>query len=405
MSDLRERILALPGMDALLPALEGEPPVYLVGGAVRDLLRGAGHVDLDVAVEGDAVATAREIAERLGGTAVEHGRFGTATVTAPGLSVDLATTRRETYPRPGALPEVEPAPLAADLGRRDFTINAMAAGLSGADLGLLHDPHGGRDDLAAGVIRILHERSFVDDPTRVLRAIRYEARLGARLDPLTETLAREAIETGALRTVSGKRLRDELIDLLNEPDMPEAVRRMCELRLDRALYPALLCDPDRADRAARGAAQVGAHRALSVLATMIAPDADALHPWLDRMAFPRPERETVARAAYSGPHLAHALRPGMPASELYDRLHGEPLEALVVALAWGAPDEAVLRYLGDVRGARLEVTGSDLIAAGVPESPALGRALEETLRRKLDGEIDGRDEELRVAVEIARGGG
>jgi len=171
-----DRIRALPGMERLLPALDGLPPAFLVGGAVRDLLLAGQTVDLDVAIEGDARATAREIAERLGGEVVEHERFGTATVKAGDLDVDLATTRRERYAEPGALPEVEPAGLSEDLGRRDFTINAMALGLSGDSLGVLEDPHEGREDLERGVIRVLHGRSFIDDPTRLLRALRYEAR-------------------------------------------------------------------------------------------------------------------------------------------------------------------------------------------------------------------------------------
>jgi tRNA nucleotidyltransferase (CCA-adding enzyme) len=319
--------------------------------------------------------------------------------------VDLAQTRRERYPEPGALPEVEPASLEEDLRRRDFTVNAMAAGLSADRLGVVIDPLGGEADLRDGVIRVLHERSFVDDPTRLLRAVRYEARLGASLDPRSEELALEAIGGRALETVSGKRIRVELVFLLEEPEMPTAVERICRLGLNRALYPCLLCLPDRAASAALGAADTGADRALAVLAALIAPDADALHPWLDRLAFTRPERERVARAAFTGPHLAHTLRADMPASQIHDLLHGEPLEALAVALAWGAPGEAVLRYVGDLRDARLEVTGADLLAAGVPESPALGRALEETLRRKLDGEVSGREEELRLALEFAREGG
>jgi tRNA nucleotidyltransferase (CCA-adding enzyme) len=401
---LRERIEALPGMDRLLPALDGLPPAYLVGGAVRDLLRGEVPLDLDVAVEGDAAEVARIVADRVGGTAEGWERFGTATVIAAGLRVDFARTRRETYAAPGALPDVEPAPLEEDLRRRDFTVNAMAASLNGDDLGALHDPFGGRADLDAGRIRVLHDASFTDDPTRILRALRYEARLGARMEPHTEQLARGAVAGGAMATVSGKRLRVELLLLLQEPEMPTAVERLCELRLDRALYPNFLCSPERAASAALGAAEVGADRALSVLAALIAPEADPLHAWLDRMAFPRGERECVARAAYRGPHLAHELKPGMPASVLYELLDGEPVEALAVALAWGAPGEPVLRYLSDLRGARLEVTGDDLLAAGVPQSPALGHALTETLRRKLDGEVSGRDAELKLAIELARAG-
>src|SRR3954452_22153105 len=148
-------------MAELLPALEGLAPAYLVGGAVRDLLRGVEPFDLDVAVAGDALDVAETVAERLGGEAQVHDRFGTATVIAPGLTVDFARTRRETYAQPGALPDVEPAPLEDDLRRRDFTVNAIAAALSHDELGVLYDPLGGQADLRAGAIRVLHERSFV----------------------------------------------------------------------------------------------------------------------------------------------------------------------------------------------------------------------------------------------------
>src|SRR5919109_4261194 len=242
--DLRERVRRLPGMEQLLPALEGLPPTYLVGGAVRDLLRGADAVDLDLAVEGNARSVARALAERLGGEAREHERFGTATVRAGDLVFDLATTRRETYDEPGALPRVTEAPLDEDLSRRDFTINAMAVGLTGDDLGHLYDPRGGLTDLDQGVVRVLHEGSFIDDPTRLLRAVRYEVRLGFRMDPVTERLARAAAIEGALQTVSGGRVRDELMDLLGEAQAPAGVRRMGELGLDLALHPALRADPE-----------------------------------------------------------------------------------------------------------------------------------------------------------------
>ncbi len=399
---LREQIEALPGMAMLLPALEGVDRAFLVGGAVRDLLRGTPPLDIDVTVEGDALATAATVAERLGGEVEPHERFGTATVLAPGLALDFAGTRRETYAAPGALPDVEPASLDEDLRRRDFTVNAIAAGLSHDELGVVHDPLGGRADLDAGVIRVLHERSFVDDPTRLLRAVRYEARLGAAMDPRTEELALEAADGGALDTVSGKRVRVELEFLFEEEEMPAALERLCALGIDRAMYPCLRCDPDRAASAALGAAETGAQRTLAVLAALIVPDSDALHPWLDRLSFPRPERERIARAASTGPHLAHRLRADMTDSAVHALLHGEPLEALAVALAWGAPGEPILRYVRDLRGAALEITGTDLIAAGVPESPAVGEALEETLRQKLDGHVSGRDDELRVALAVAR---
>jgi tRNA nucleotidyltransferase (CCA-adding enzyme) len=399
---LRERVRRLRGMERLLPALEGLPPAYLVGGAVRDLLRGARAVDLDLAVEGDARATARELAARLGGEAREHERFGTATVAARDLTFDLATTRRETYEAPGALPTVEEATLAEDLGRRDFTVNAMATGLTGDDLGHLYDPHGGLDDLGAGVVRVLHEKSFIDDPTRLLRALRYEARLGFSMDPDTESLARKAGAEGALGTVSGARVCDELMDLLGELEVPGAVERLHELGLDRGLHPALEADPQLVASAALGAATIGADRALSALAALCSENPLELATWVSDLGLHASQRDRVLRAARSAPEIARELRRELVPSQLHELLSPEPLEALALALAMRAPPEPVLRYMAELRHVRLEIDGGDLVAAGVPESPAVGRALQETLRRKLDGELAGRSEELEAALAIAR---
>ena len=279
-SDLRERIRRLPGAERLLPALAGLPPVYLVGGALRDLLRGAEAVDLDLAVEGDARSVARTLADRLGGSAREHERFGTATVRAPDLVFDLATTRTESYDEPGALPRVEAATLGEDLRRRDFTVNAMAAALAGDDLGHLYDPHGGLTDLHAGVVRILHPASFLDDPTRLLRAVRYETRLSFRMDDGSERAARAAVAEDALSAVSGARIRDELMDLLAEHEAPTAVARLRDLGLHHSLHPALEPDPELVASASLGAAAIGADRALASLAALVAGAPEALEPWV-----------------------------------------------------------------------------------------------------------------------------
>jgi tRNA nucleotidyltransferase (CCA-adding enzyme) len=401
-TDLRERIRRLPGVERLLPALQGLPPAYLVGGAVRDLLRGEDGVDLDIVVEGDARSVARALGARLGGRVREHERFRTATVTTDDLSFDLATSRRESYERPGALPTVEPAPLVEDLGRRDFTINAMAAGLTGDDLGHLYDPYGGLADLRAGLVRVLHDDSFVDDPTRLLRALRYEARLGLALEPDTERLARRAAAAGGLRTVSGARVRDELLDLLGELEAPAAVERLRDLGLDQAMHPALQADPELVASAALGAVTLGANRALSALAALIAGAPFELDGWLSDLHLQAHERDAVRRAARVAPSLAAELRRDLRPSELYDLLVREPPEALALALAMRAPPDPILRFVTDLRPVELEIGGEDLVAAGVPESPAVGEALRTVLRRKLDGELSGRDEELAAALEATR---
>lgn len=400
MDDLGERIRALPGADRLLPALEGLEPAWLVGGAVRDLMLGASAVDLDVAIEGDAREVARVLAERVGGKAVEHERFGTATVYADDLAVDLASTRRESYAQPGALPDVSPASLDEDLARRDFTINAMAGSLPGGEL---RDPHGGRGDLDAGVVRVLHPASFVDDPTRLLRAVRYESRFGFRMDEDTERLAREAIAAGALGTVSGARIRDELLDMLGEPSVALSVARMADLGLDRALSPVIGdAKPEQVAAAADAAEQRGGQRQFAALAAMAAPDPDDLVGWIEDLSLRAEDRDAVLHAARKGPQLVRSLEQTLPDSAIHALLHCELPETLGVALALGARQEPIDRYLERLSGARLEISGDDLRAAGVAEGPAIGRALRETLKRKLDGQVGGRDAELALALEIAK---
>jgi tRNA nucleotidyltransferase (CCA-adding enzyme) len=391
-------------MDALLPALEDLPPSYLVGGAVRDLLRGARHVDLDIALEGDARSAARALADRLGGTAREHQRFGTATVTTDRLAFDLATTRTEIYTEPGALPTVFAATLADDLRRRDFAINAMAVALSRDDLGHLYDPCDGLTDLETRTIRVLHPGSFFDDPTRLLRAVRYEVRLGFAMDENSERDARAAIAEDAMSTVSGARVRDELMELLAEFEVPNGVERMRDLGLDRALHAALDPDPELVASASLGAVAIGADRALAALAALCAANPVELDLWVAGLQLEARDRDAVSRAARVGRRLAHELKSReLAPSELRDLLAGEPPEALALALALGAPADPILRWVTELAAVGLEISGSDLIDAGVAEGPAIGRALAETLRRKLDGLVSGREQELATALELTRG--
>ena len=275
----------------------------------------------------------------------------------------------------GALPVVEPARIAEDLARRDFTVNAMAVGLTGDDLGELHDAHGGQEDLEGRRVRVLHERSFVDDPTRLLRAVRYEIRLGFRMDPDTERLAREA--TWALERVSGARVRDELLDLLAEPEAPAGLARLRELGVDRGLDPALDADPELAAAAALGAAETAADRRLAALAALVSRAPDELEPWVEALALGRGDRDRVMAAARQGPSLPRALRADPPPSAVHALLSCEPAETLAVALAHGAPAPPIHRFLAELRDVHLEISGDDLIAEGVPESPLIGRALNE----------------------------
>ena len=241
-----------PAFEAIAAASEGYDGVYLVGGTVRDILLGEESFDVDIAVEGDAIELAGRIADELGGRCRPHEKFGTAVVLYGDRErIDVVTARTEFYDAPAALPSVEHASIREDLFRRDFTINAMAVSLKGEDFGRLVDPFGGRRDLAEGTIRVLHNLSFIDDPTRIFRAVRYENRYGFRMDASTARLARGCIEMGLVGDLSSSRLRDELVALLEEDDVGHTILRLAELGADRAIHPHLAADEDAVSLAAR----------------------------------------------------------------------------------------------------------------------------------------------------------
>ena len=417
---VRERLDEIARLREVLPALSAvaaaHDGVYLVGGAVRDVLLGEQSLDLDVMVEGDAIALATELARARGGHAHPHEKFHTAVVTAPGegareIRVDVASARTEFYDAPGALPEVERSTLRHDLARRDFTINAMATSLRPDDLGATYDFFGGYPDLRRATVRVLHNLSFVEDPTRLLRAVRYEARLGFRMDNHTLSLARGCIEMRLVGDLSSARLRDELLDILAEPHVTAALARMGELGLDRALHPHVDARAAadlvvRADEVMQGPL-APARRPLVRLACLCAGmPGHEIYGWLGRLKIRRRDQDVVAAAVTLGPKVVERLgaRDAPAPSAMHELLEGQPLEVMVMAAVLAGEPEAVgerLRgYLERVRGTRLEITGEDLKAAGVPESPEIGEALRETLALKLDGFVSGRDEELRAALRI-----
>ena len=236
-----------PVLDAVTAVDGPYGGVYLVGGTVRDILLGEPSFDVDIAVEGDAIAFAKSLAEALAGRVRAHDKFGTAVVLyGDDERVDVVTARTESYESPGALPTVAPGSIEDDLFRRDFTINAIAASLAAADRGQLVDPFEGRADLEAGRIRVLHDRSFLDDPTRIFRAIRYENRYGFRMDEHTATLAHDAVSQGHVHDLSGARMREELIALFEEGDVDHAVPRLAELGVEQAIHHHAAADAETA---------------------------------------------------------------------------------------------------------------------------------------------------------------
>jgi tRNA nucleotidyltransferase (CCA-adding enzyme) len=381
--------------------------VYVVGGTVRDILLGERSFDVDIAVEGDAIEFARALADALDGRATPHERFGTAVVSyGDDARVDVVTTRTEFYDAPAALPTVERAGLREDLFRRDFTINAMAASLKPADFGRLIDPFGGRADLEAGVLRVLHNLSFIDDPTRIFRGIRYEARYGLRLEEHSARLARGCIEMGLVGDLSSARLRDELVTLLEDPGAAGGILRLGELGADHAVHPHLTADAEAValfERALRLRDELDAELpawriGLAALGRELT--SEEVYDWLERLKVRRRDVDLIAGAIAVAPRIVERLQA--------EELAPAEVTALADAFAPDAPLLALAReelpelreYFTRLRDVTLEIGGAELAELGLRESPRVGEVLAELRRRKLNGELDGRESELEAAREL-----
>jgi tRNA nucleotidyltransferase (CCA-adding enzyme) len=402
VGELPGRFASLPGSRQARAAAAGSE-VYLVGGAVRDLWLGGTPLDLDLVIVGEL----DPLLASLAGEASTHTRFGTATIRGDGgVRFDLARARRETYARPGALPEVAAAGIEQDLGRRDFTVNALALGLSGANAGrLLAAPHA-VEDLAAHRLRVLHPASFLDDPTRLLRLARYAARLGFSVEPGTEALARAALSAGALATVSGARLGAELTLLAAERDPVAGFAELHRLEVDGALAPGFgITDPGLAERALSRLPADGDPAALLLGLAGTGVASGRRRPLLHRLGLPAGRRE-AALAAAEAPVLAKRLALAARPSEVAAAVGGAPVEATAIAGAYGpAPvGRRAHDWLTAWRHTRPDIGGEDLIAAGVAPGPAIAAGLRAALAAKLDGEAPTRAEQLAVALRAATPG-
>lgn len=385
-------------------------PAYLVGGVVRDLLLGRPHGgDADVTVQGDGVAAAGVLAAAMGGQVTAHSQFGTAVVQAAGYSIDVVTARREHYPHPGSLPVVEPSDLGDDLARRDFTVNAMAVALAPDHWGRLHDPFDGAADLAARQVRVLHANSFTDDPTRMVRAVRYASRLGFALAPETATaLGRHAADLGAL---SGARRWHELERCLRETAAIPLLRALNDHALLPAIHRALTLPPATDTRLHRAeAARYRPPLTPPALLCLLLWDATAevleavvadLH-LAGEVAGPLRALPS-ARSAAAELALPH-LTPG----SIVEALDGLPA-ACVSALAL-APADPLTRararlYWALWRHIHPQLRGDRLLALGVPRGPLVGRYLHALRAEALQEHTTTADEEAWLVQDWLSHGG
>ena len=385
---------ALNTVQRLAKDLEVE--AYVVGGPVRDQLLGIPYNDLDITVAGSALPLAERLATAVGGRLTVHQRFGTATVSMPDFAIDLVTARSESYHHPGALPQVRVGTVADDLARRDFTINAMAASITDESLALV-DPHGGRADLEAGLVRTLHPLSFVDDPTRIFRAIRYEQRFSFRIEDQTLNELRHAVEHGALATLTGDRIRHELERIFNEASPLPALRRAGELGALSAVHPAL------GHAHLEGLGDWSA-TPLSWAAALVWPlSAEQGASLATRLNAPANLVRTLGDTALLKSRQPQLAEAGLLPSGVCAQVDGLSPDALAAAMRLAEPvvGERVERYLSEWWSVAPLLRGTDLLELGVPSGPAVGDALRALRQARLDGLTRDRHDEEQLARQWA----
>lgn len=390
--------------------------VYLVGGFVRDMILDEPNYDVDIAVEGDGIDFAGHLAAALGGRVRTHQKFQTAVVILdsmkPGLRVDVATTRTEFYDYPAALPTVEHASIKHDLYRRDFTINAMAVSMAAHDFGRLLDFFGGLKDIRNRVIRVLHNLSFIEDPTRIFRAIRYENRYGFKMNAHTLGLARGCVEMNLVGDLSSARLRDEMIWLFSEPEVEHTILRIGELGMGPSIHPALAIDSETVEivkRADGAAKRFRMHDDIKTWRLRLAclarnMNAEQLGLWTERMKLRSADADVLANGVVLARKVVDKLgQAGIKRSEIYELLVKLPAEAHLLAYAQTEDEkvrDALGLYLTELRSVSISVSGRDLLKLGLSESPAVGEILIRLKLMKLEGKVDGHDDEIRVARKL-----
>ena len=386
--------------------------LYLVGGTVRDMLLGRTRMDIDLAVDGDGMRFAVRLARCTEGRYTPHPRFLTATVDLPeGSSLDVATARSETYEHPAALPRVTPAPIDVDLARRDFTINAMAVSLNGRCFGHLVDPFNGMGDLRRHLVRILHGQSFIDDPTRLFRAVRFEQRLRFRLEPGTMERFREAVSEGRIETLSGPRLLEQLRMICDEPDPWLVFSRLDRLDALKAVHPALASDDglktlvrEIGQSADLASSTYDGWWILYLVALFKPCREETLHSIVDRLKPNRRLRKAIEDMSrwVRVEEAIESGRIGTPAD--FYRAVRTISEDTMLFVALTHPDESLRRrcesYYRDHRHMRLSIDGGTLKDLEIPEGPAYGQILDEVLSMKINGEIGTAEEERRTALDL-----
>jgi len=419
LKKLPKKILELIDLVQQTASLE-KRSVYLVGGFVRDLLLGVPNLDLDIVVEGDGISFSEKLAVRLKAKLIRHKRFGTATVVlASHCKIDIASARQESYPHPAHLPQVRPGSLKEDLFRRDFTINAMALDLGKENFGRLIDFFGGQEDLKQKKIRILHDASFLDDPTRILRAIRFEQRYGFRIEPSTLKCLKQAVRLHMLEKVQPHRLRDDLILVLKEEHPLKEIKRLKSLVGFKFISPRMRLDK-------RTYALLGSIEKNIKWFEKVHPQRRTLDRWLifflgltdsvslretrrilRRFAFRKGEAKIIYSCRRIKPwHLKGLQKKKVKPSHIFGLLEPLSYEAILFLKAKHKNiflQKHIEEFLRVYNHIRIYTCGDDLRQWGVIPGPTYQKIFSSLLKARLDGLINTKEEELRLAEKLIQG--
>ncbi|NQT45924.1 MAG: CCA tRNA nucleotidyltransferase [Candidatus Omnitrophica bacterium] len=394
---------------------------YVVGGFVRDLLLGVRNLDVDLVIEGDAIEFGRKMARRLRGKLVPYSRFGTATIYMhwpPGkrsrkFKIDLATARTESYERPAALPKVKFGTIREDISRRDFTINAMAVSLTRKDFGNLLDFFGGKEDLSKKKIRVLHDASFVDDPTRIFRAIRFAERYHFTIEKHTEDLIKHAVNLKSFEHTSKERIRNEIALLLSEDYPLNAVKKMARFHELRFIHPDIKLGAQmekefaaarRAIRWFRGSHQRDDQRHLDawiiyfmiLIRGLTYRQAKVL---CDRFALSKWDRLRILSFIKDGSKLIKRLSSSkrLKPSEIYRVLNPISYETILAMMAVAKTKRVrnrLTNFIVKYSAVKVYVGGEDLRKMGLRPGPEYRKLLEKLLWAKLDLSLDTKRDEM-----------
>jgi len=371
--------------------------LYLVGGVIRDLLLGRTTSDLDLVTEGDAINLSQQLANITQGKITVHSRFNTAKLGWGKWSIDIATARSETYDRPGALPRVKPGSLADDLFRRDFTINTMAIHLNPGRYGELIDLYRGRDDLERKLVRILHEKSFTDDATRIWRGLRYEQRLGFRIEPDTLKLLERDIPM--LDTISGDRIRYELEMILKEEYPEKVLRRADELKVLARIHPSPKGNgwlAEKFEQARQSSSTVSPPVGLYLVLLAYPLNGEETEQMILNLKLPKSLAQILRDSISLKTRLETLANPRLSPSTIYSALQGySPTAISAIAIATESPvaSQHARLFLNRLRYIKPALGGDDLKRLGIPPGPQIKEALSMLHKARLDGKVSSKEKE------------